>query len=461
MRTSPFFAAIVIWVNILWLVACQDNDPEVTPTWASVSALSCGTAIFSASAVSGAAYSGTAAVPYTGSNGATYAAGTAIASTGITGLTATLLAGTLASGDGTLTFALSGTPSETGTATFPLDFGGQTCSLALPVSATGSTTSCGTATGLARVVCLAEAFKATLTAAQVATMQLTYSKASAVSWSNYPQAASNPKRVGISLGSLNATQLAAFKTLMASVLLQNVANEGFDELEGGLVADDYLSQVTGNTSTFGSGNFYLAFLGTPSTTGLWELQYGGHHYAFANTYNGGKITGVTPSFRGVEPTSVTANGKTYQTMEQERQAFIAVLAGLSSTEQATAKLTATFSDVLLGPGKDGVFPTTKQGIQVGNLSAAEKALVLKTISLYVNDLDAETAAPFLAKYTAELDNAYVSFSGTGTMTQEGDYARIDGPSVWIEFDTQGSRDIPGTTHVHSIWRDRTSDYGGN
>lgn len=460
--THSFFSASLL-AALLIASSCRKDDTTATPTatTATVSALSCSAATFSAAAVSGAAYSGTATVPYTGGNGGTYAVGGAIASTGVTGLTATLQTGTLASGAGSLAFVVSGTPAATGTATFALSFGGQACSFALPVGATASATDCSSATGLARVVCLAEAFKATLTAAQVATVQLAYSKTDAVKWSNLPQALTQTKRVGINFGALSSTQLAAAKALLTAVLAQGVTNEGYDELEGNLAADDYLA-ANGGGSTYGAGNYYLAFLGTPSTTGLWKLQFGGHHYTFANTYNGGKITGVTPSFRAVEPmAAVTVNGRTYQPVEQERQAFAALLAGLSSAEQATAKLSGTFTDILLGPGVDGQFPTTKQGLKVGTLSADKQALVLSAIKLYVNDLDSQTAATVLATYTADLADTYVAYSGTLTMSQQNDYVRLDGPHLWLEYSAQGGIVIKGTPHPHSVWRDRTGDYGGN
>ena len=318
------------------------------------------------------------------------------------------------------------------------------------------------APGMTRVVALADAFKATLSSDQIALVQLFYSKANATKWSNLPEFAARPRRVGIRLGLLNPTQLKAAKALMADVMAHQVPNEGFDELEGNLAADAYFGTTTGKTDMFSAGNYFLAFLGTPSTTGLWELQFGGHHYAFANTYNGGRITGVTPSFRGVEPmTAVTANGRTFQPVEQERQAFATMLAGLSSPEQTAAKLSSTFQNILLGPDRDGQFPTTKQGLKVGSLPAAQKALVLNAIKLYVNDLDPETAAPILAKYTAELADTYLAYSGSGTMNQPGDYVRLDGPGLWIEYSAQPSRDFPGTTHPHSVWRDHRSDYGGN
>jgi hypothetical protein len=38
--------------------------------------------------------------------------------------------------------------------------------------------------------------------------------------------------------------------------------------------------------------------------------------------------------------------------------------------------------------------------------------------------------------------------------------RIDGPSVWLEYSTQGGVIIRNYSHPHTVWRDRVSDYGG-
>lgn len=328
------------------------------------------------------------------------------------------------------------------------------------LAGTASTTSCATSTGIARVVCLAEAFKATLSTAQLAAVQLDYSLTDAKKWSNLPEGLYG-KRVGINLGALSDTQIQAVRDLLSAVMAQGLTSEGYDEMIGSLAADDYLSTIGGG-SDYGAGNFYMAFLGTPSITGLWELQFGGHHYTFANTYNGGVVTGWTPSFRGVEPmAAVTANSKTYQPVEQERQAMANVISGLSSTELVTAKLSGTYSDILLGPGVDGQFPTTKSGIKVGNLSADKQVLVMNVIKLYVNDLDTETAATVLATYNSALADTYIAYSGGGTMSAQNDYFRIDGPRIWTEYSSQGGIVIRNTPHPHSVWRDRTGDYGGN
>ena len=320
---------------------------------------------------------------------------------------------------------------------------------------------CASATGLARVVCLAEAFKATLSPSQLAEAQRPYSKEDAARWSNFPQQFSRPRRVGIALGALTAPQLAAAKALLASVTATDAPNEGFDELQGLLALDDSIAQFTHQTGAFGAGNYYLALLGTPSLGGRWELQYGGHHYAFATTYQGGRAVGVTPGFRGAEPVvPVRANGHTYQPMAQEHAAFAALLHSLSAAEQGQARLSATFNDVLLGPGQDGQFPATRQGLRLGALSAAQQQLALAAIRRYLGDLDPATAAPILARYTAELPATYLAFGGSPTLNGESDYVRLDGPSLWLEYSSQPGRDFPGTVHPHSVWRDRTTDYGG-
>jgi len=70
---------------------------------------------------------------YTGGNGGTHS-GQTVNSSGVTGLSAALIAGTFANGTGILTYTINGTPSGSGTATFALSIGGQSCTLSLTVN---------------------------------------------------------------------------------------------------------------------------------------------------------------------------------------------------------------------------------------------------------------------------------------------------------------------------------------
>jgi hypothetical protein len=320
-------------------------------------------------------------------------------------------------------------------------------------------TDCASATGIEKIICLANAFKAQLTSSQLTTVQLSYSKSDAIKWSNFPQAlvSSAYRRVGLNFGSMTTTQIQYAKALLKE-LTSTTENEGWDELQQLLNADDYLATKNSNGG-YGSANYYIAFLGTSATSGTFEIQFGGHHVAFANTYSNGVLVGATPSFRGVEPMATfTYNGVSNQALQQEKAAFVAMLNSLTSTELATAKLSTSVSDLVAGPQKDNNFPSTYSGIKVGNLTTAQKELVMAAIETYVGDVAGTES--FLTTYQAELDNTYISWSGNTTLENRGDYVRIDGPHVWIEWAGQGGV-VFSASHPHSVWRDKTKDYGGN
>ena len=77
----------------------------------------------------------TSVISYTGGNGGPHN-GQVVTSTGVLGLTATLQASTFSNGNGSLTYTITGTPSNGGTASFVLNIGGKTCTLTRTVKPT-------------------------------------------------------------------------------------------------------------------------------------------------------------------------------------------------------------------------------------------------------------------------------------------------------------------------------------
>lgn len=318
---------------------------------------------------------------------------------------------------------------------------------------------CPVKIGIDRTVCLADAFKKQLSADQVAAVELPYSVISAKRWSNLPQGMvrGNNNRIGLSLAAMNPEQLRYAKALVKSVAGQT-ADEGWDELQQLVNADDYLG-ANGGGKMYGAANYYITILGTAAKTGTFEIQFGGHHLAFGNTYKDGVLVGATPSFRGVEPFNTFSwNGKNNQPIQQEQAALSAMLSGLTDEQLAKAKLDKVYSDIVTGPQNDNSFPATQSGIACSELSAKQKALVLKAIATYVGDV--ANADAITKKYTKELDKTYLSYSGTTGMTTRNDYVRLDGPSLWLEYVCQNGV-IMRATHPHSVWRDKMTDYGGN
>jgi hypothetical protein len=82
----------------------------------------------------GAEYREFVSVSYSGGNGRVYSSEETIASTGVEGLTLQLGSNTLALGDGSLNYSITGTPTTSGIASFALNFGGQSCVLNVTVN---------------------------------------------------------------------------------------------------------------------------------------------------------------------------------------------------------------------------------------------------------------------------------------------------------------------------------------
>lgn len=100
-----------------------------------ITALSCFNSNFGTLTSGSPALGVTSVFSYTGGNGGAYSA-LNIPSTGVTGLNARLAAGSFASGSGSLTFNITGTPASCGTARFVITIDGKTCTLNRPVAGT-------------------------------------------------------------------------------------------------------------------------------------------------------------------------------------------------------------------------------------------------------------------------------------------------------------------------------------
>ena len=214
-------------------------------------------------------------------------------------------------------------------------------------------------------------------------------------------------------------------------------------------ADDVLKTVSSHY--WGSGNYYIAFIGTPSAESAWMLQIDGHHLAYNLTFNGKRASG-TPMFAGVEPRTWTASGTTHAPLETQRAA-IYNLAQVLGTLPA-ANLSGIFDDVLMGPNGTGNhdtnypqnYPsgTSGRGVLAASLTTAQQALVKTAIEAWVNNMNSTIASDLLSAYESDsaLAQTYVAYSGSTTLDTQGSYVRIDGPRVWIEFVCQPGMAYP-------------------
>lgn len=318
-----------------------------------------------------------------------------------------------------------------------------------------------------QVVTDAIAFYNTLSASQQSTLQLDYTSGLARKWSNLP--CGTTCRNGLQLGTnLTSNQYAAAMLVIEDALGTGATN-GYQEYYDLNMAEAYL-HANGGGSGYDSTLRWMAFLNTPTSTGAWMLQFGGHHYAANIAFNNGHVIGATPFFTALEPKTFTYDNVAYDPLGDERDSFRALFASLSSSELSSAQLSASFSDCVMIPGETNggasSFPSASLGLSLTSLTSTQQNLALAVINNYVSDMDSQTASSLMSSYTSEIEETYISWRGTGNagsassfLNVQGDYMRISGPNVWIEFSCQGGIVIQGQIHYHSIWRDRSHDYG--
>jgi hypothetical protein len=208
---------------------------------------------------------------------------------------------------------------------------------------------------------------------------------------------------------------------------------------------------------FGGDLYYISFLGKPSTTQPWMLQFGGHHLALNITIAGSRGV-MTPSLTGAQPATFKVNGQTIRPLGKESDKALALLQTLDANQRQQAILNYRVADLVLGPGQDGK-KIAPEGLKVSSMNEKQRAMLLDLIAEWAGIMNESAAAVRMAQLKADLNETWFAWSGP-TKFEPGTnitaYYRIQGPHLVIEYAPQG--DEPAN-HVHTIYRDPTNDYG--
>lgn len=319
----------------------------------------------------------------------------------------------------------------------------------------------GAADATKRITAAAQALLASLDDAGRAKVQFPFEGPQKTRWSNLPSPMF--QRQGLRLTDLTAPQRAAVTTLLQAAL----SPQGFQKVQNIMQGDEVLRQAEGATGaggpgrgrggrgggpTFGRDEYYLAFLGTPSATEPWMLQYGGHHLAI-NLTMGGSEASMTPSLPAAQPASYTIEGRTIRPLGAENDKAFALINALDATQRSQAILNYRVADLVLGPGQDGR-TIQPEGVRASSLTASQQTMLLDLMREWAGIMNDAYGSSRMAELKTNLPQTYFAWSGP-TTNGSAAYFRVQGPTVVIEYAPQG-----GVDHIHTIYRDPTNDYGG-
>src|SRR4029079_7372456 len=313
----------------------------------------------------------------------------------------------------------------------------------------------------ARIVAAAQGVLTALDDSRRAKVQFPFDSPQKTNWSNLPSPMF--QRNGLRLADVTAAQRGAVMTLLSVALSRDGYRKVIDIMRGDEVLRTTQSsggagrgrgRGPGDTGgpAFGENEYYLAFLGTPSTTAPWRLQFGGHHLAINLTLAGSQAT-MAPSLPAAQPESYAFEGRTVRPLGSENDKAFALINALDAGQRGQAILNYRVADLVLGPGRDGR-AIEPEGIRASALAAAQQQALLDLVREWAGIINDAFAEPRMAEIKTNLPNTYFAWSGP-TTNGSAAYFRVQAPTLIVEYaPQQGSVD-----HIHTIYRDPTNDYG--
>ena len=349
------------------------------------------------------------------------------------------------------------------------------------------------AAATARIVTAAQAVLASLDDAGRAKVQFPFDGPQKTRWSNLPTGIF--ERQGLRMGDLSPAQKTAVNTLLQAAL----STDGYRKVTEIVRGDEILRTTSGGRGprggapggaapgggapaggpppggpggapggdpqgggrgrggrgggglNFGEAEYYLAFLGTPSTTTPWMLQYGGHHLAINLTLAGSQAS-MAPSLPAAQPATYSFEGREIRPLGKENDKAFALINALDDKQRGQAIIGSRVADLVLGPGQDGRV-IQPEGLRASAMSSAQQDMLLEIVREWTGIINDGFAAPRMAEIRGNMAQTWFAWSGP-TTNGSAAYFRVQGPTLVIEYAPQGSVD-----HIHTIYRDPTNDYG--
>ncbi len=260
--------------------------------------------------------------------------------------------------------------------------------------------------------------------------------------------------------------------------------------------------VEGPSTFRDPGLYYVSIFGEPGAD-PWGWRFEGHHVSLNYTI-GGETVRPLPTFFGDNPAdSEGVGGQQLRPLGPEEDLGRELLQSLDDGQRATAILAtvapadiittnvprlsdplpereawqtmrsadealarmmrnqarqATDSGYTADMAASLRYADAAKGLAASAMNAGQRDLLTALIRQYIDRMPDELAESEWARLGAgdALDAAHFAWAGSAEK-YEGHYYRIQGPELFIEYDnTQND-----ANHIHSVWRDAGSDFGGD
>ena len=204
--------------------------------------------------------------------------------------------------------------------------------------------------------------------------------------------------------------------------------------------------------------YAFSIFGEPGGKAPWAWRAGGHHIGFHVTVIDAELVATTPFFLGCNPAIVRHGTRDLglRTLPEEEDMGRDLLQSLAPERKAIALVSPKApNDILTDTYRPANPAVPPRGLRFSAMSGDERGKLIDLIKLYVGRATDEVADNEWRKIeTAGLDSITFAWLGSAEL-RKGHYYAIKGPTFLIEYDNVQD----DATHIHSVWRDFTNDWG--
>lgn len=313
---------------------------------------------------------------------------------------------------------------------------------------------------------------------------------------------------GLPLAAMRPAQQQAAMRLLRSGLSRPayVTASTIIGLENVLDDVEHFASAFGRERGRDPGMYYVRVFGEPAPGATWGWRFGGHHVSVNHTVIEGVLASSTPCFLGADPASspllgphllrplagaedlgrelvrsldegqfdrallspvapvdiVTANRPRagHGDRPLPLQGIFRGTPGGAFGERMAAGQAAMEHAIGLRPEHLDALSLTAEpkGIRAADLTGTQREVLRALLDVYVRRVPDELADGEAAKYAADeaLDELAFGWAG-GVLPGEPHYYRVQGQRLLAEYDNTQR----GVNHVHTVWRDLETDFGGD
>jgi hypothetical protein len=313
---------------------------------------------------------------------------------------------------------------------------------------------------------------------------------------------------GLTLGAMTPVQQQAAMRLLRSGLSEAayVTATTVIGLENVLDAVEHWRAAFGRQRGRDPGMYYVRVFGEPGGAAPWGWRFGGHHVSVNHTIIDARLASSTPCFLGSDPAQAPLLGphllrplagaedlgrELVRSLDagQFDRALVSPVAPVdivtanrrraapgdrplplqaifrrdldAATSETMTRGQAAMEEAigLRVEHLDALALTAEpKGVRAADLRPPQRELLRRLLDVYVRRVPDELADAESAKYAADGDLDALAFAWAGgTEPGQPHYYRVQGARLLAEYDNTQR----GVNHVHTVWRDLDTDFGGD